>query len=56
MRGFTVSGSFKNNISVVLHQCQNEVDFQRMDYGIVSKFSPHFLKGRKCSLVHRKHY
>ena len=49
-----ISGCFKNSTSIVLQQCQNQVSFQRKDFGIVSKFSPHFLKGRQYSLMNRQ--
>ena len=45
----------QTSTSIVLQQCQTKVTFQRNDSGIVLKFSQHFLKDRKCSLIKRKH-
>ena len=41
--------------TLLLFICNVKVRFQRKDSGIVLKFSPHFLKDRKCSLMNRKH-
>ena len=40
-----VSGCFKNSSSLVLQQCQNKVNFQGKDSGIVLRFLQNFLKG-----------
>ena len=37
-----ISGCFKNSTSIVLQLRQNKVSFQRKDFGIVLKCSPHF--------------
>ena len=49
-----MSCRFITSASIVLQQCQNKGNFQWKDSGIVSKFPPHLLKDRECSLINRQ--